>query len=1141
MAAFANVLQSDLTAAKESIEIFMELLEGDAAAVYLHLSDAKLSTPFDPSQRRYHLLVQLAHILEERSIYTGNSSDLQLALQYGQAAFRMCIAEGVACPTVLTLYAAILNTNADNSAHSEDRTTAESLVRAAIRLCEWDHPLRPVTHLVLGWIVLRRFEATGDRPFIEEAVHLEQLALTQMPSLEDQMRHRHLRRLGWFLFRRYESSCDSRDLDEAISNFEEAAKLCPSAHIDRGRIEGYRLIGLYRRCYNSGDLQDIESALEIGRRSLEPVGPDGHPRIGILETVANLLTLRHQRTLSNGEDIQESIQLRREALRRSSVGSINHWIFLHNLTFDLQLRFSWSGELIDLEEAIQLARQAANVLSDDHPERFRPARVLAQVLTLRFKEEGNIADLDEALEWDRRALTAVPHTHGVENSTTSVLLISHLCLRFESLRSEHDLTEAISLSEELLRILPTDHIHRPDILSYLSKGLLLRGQHRDDLADINRAIAELQPVAIISDQVDQPEEPERLRNLAILHLTRFRRMRNPDDAMRAASISSRLLASVTPGRRERHQCLLDASEIYMEPETPCYDVPRALTCLLEALTDPQRDVRSRIHGVKRVLDLIHPHYADITSTGTSTNLQLLDIYIEGVRLLPRVAFFGLHLQSRLQSLAVGQSIALTGASHPLKISLPERALEILEQGRVTFWRHVLRLRSPFDDVPAELRGELSTLARQLEKVSDMGLAQDALVVEAEATRRKRLSREFECLLERVRDVPGLERFLLHDEFATLAKASERGPVVVLVASSLACHAVVLNASGEVTMIALDGVTEAWVVESSASWQSAMTAARSQLRDRLHIDKKTNPLKARCARIEAVLHRLWTDVVRPVVRILGLEMSVGRNRPRVWWCPTGHFLHLPIHAAGGVDGVWCSDYVVSSYTPTLGALLAARSAYTPVKKRNIKALVAAVSESTMSHWNDLASVREEASAVVRYLPAGSVLATSPDHIFRRAEGGVTAEALLFRLPDATILHLACHGHQDPDSPLKSGFVMQDEVLTIERLMLVSLPRAFMAFLSACETAKGDKSQPDQTVHLAATMLFAGFKSVIATLWSMEDVDGPMIANSVYKDMFDSDAECIDPDDVPYALDAAVQELRRAHPEPSRWATYVHFGI
>ena len=81
----------------------------------------------------------------------------------------------------------------------------------------------------------------------------------------------------------------------------------------------------------------------------------------------------------------------------------------------------------------------------------------------------------------------------------------------------------------------------------------------------------------------------------------------------------------------------------------------------------------------------------------------------------------------------------------------------------------------------------------------------------------------------------------------------------------------------------------------------------------------------------------------------------------------------------------------------------------------------------------------------------------------------------------MLHLACHGIQDEIDALNSGFLLQDDILTIAKIMPLSLPNAFFAFLSACETAKGDINQPDQVIHLAAAMLFVGFKSVVATMW------------------------------------------------------------
>jgi CHAT domain-containing protein len=94
---------------------------------------------------------------------------------------------------------------------------------------------------------------------------------------------------------------------------------------------------------------------------------------------------------------------------------------------------------------------------------------------------------------------------------------------------------------------------------------------------------------------------------------------------------------------------------------------------------------------------------------------------------------------------------------------------------------------------------------------------------------------------------------------------------------------------------------------------------------------------------------------------------------------------------------------------------------------------------------------------------------------------SVQSVLDSLPAAHVLHLACHGHQDQE-PLQSNFALNDGPLTIASLMNLNLPNAMFSFLSACETAKGDQNQPDQAVHLAASMLFCGFRSIIATMWS-----------------------------------------------------------
>jgi CHAT domain-containing protein len=131
-------------------------------------------------------------------------------------------------------------------------------------------------------------------------------------------------------------------------------------------------------------------------------------------------------------------------------------------------------------------------------------------------------------------------------------------------------------------------------------------------------------------------------------------------------------------------------------------------------------------------------------------------------------------------------------------------------------------------------------------------------------------------------------------------------------------------------------------------------------------------------------------------------------------------------------------------------------YTPVKKEEVAALVAAVPRPYTAQYGDLLSTREEIAGIEAILPKGTLIPLSEaDNGPIGEDRGATAGLLLKKLPEASILHLACHGYQDRDNALKSGFVMSDQMLTIEKLLPIPLPRAFMAFLSACETAKGDK--------------------------------------------------------------------------------------
>jgi CHAT domain-containing protein len=169
-------------------------------------------------------------------------------------------------------------------------------------------------------------------------------------------------------------------------------------------------------------------------------------------------------------------------------------------------------------------------------------------------------------------------------------------------------------------------------------------------------------------------------------------------------------------------------------------------------------------------------------------------------------------------------------------------------------------------------------------------------------------------------------------------------------------------------------------------------------------------------------------------------------------------------------------LVSSYIPTLHSLIKARDAWTPILRSGLTGLVICEESSQSSSTKYLPEAAKEARIVRECFDSAhaQVLNTMSTQTVR-------AELLsLLENTPAHVLHLACHAVQDAE-PLNSAIMLHDGQLTIEDIMRLSLLQATLAYLSACQTAKGDQHAPDQAVHIAASMLFCGFRSVIGTLW------------------------------------------------------------
>jgi CHAT domain-containing protein len=259
-------------------------------------------------------------------------------------------------------------------------------------------------------------------------------------------------------------------------------------------------------------------------------------------------------------------------------------------------------------------------------------------------------------------------------------------------------------------------------------------------------------------------------------------------------------------------------------------------------------------------------------------------------------------------------------------------------------------------------------------------------------------------------------------------------------------------------------------------------------------------------------------------------------PHITWCLTGSLTFLPVHAAGlydAEDAPKISDYVVSSYTPSLSSLLAAKRR-TPKSGRTARLLT--VSQPATPRLSALPGTVAEVDAI-QAIPSltGRLPITRLDH--REA----TVAAVLRHMKECSWIHLACHGVQDTASPTESAFHLIDNRLTLKEIMKESFTHSELAVLSACQTAKGDSKLPEEAIHLAAGMLMAGYGSVVATMWSIRDDDGPIIAKKFYKYLIDETAG--DSSRAAYALHDAVAHLRHVRGESNfaSWVPFIHLGV
>lgn len=160
---------------------------------------------------------------------------------------------------------------------------------------------------------------------------------------------------------------------------------------------------------------------------------------------------------------------------------------------------------------------------------------------------------------------------------------------------------------------------------------------------------------------------------------------------------------------------------------------------------------------------------------------------------------------------------------------------------------------------------------------------------------------------------------------------------------------------------------------------------------------------------------------------------------------------------------------------------------------------------------------------------------------RYEGpDATRQRFLATSKDADIVHVAAHGEFRPDKPLLSFMLFAGPDGTAERLTALDLLdhtlTPSLVTLSGCETGLMDVLPGDEIMGFPRALLIAGAKSLVTSLWAVEDASTSLLMTHFYQSLLHERLT------VSSSLRRAVLALK-AIPEfahPFFWAPFILIG-
>lgn len=1109
-------------------------------------------------------LIYLTASLKSRFEHFGLVDDIQEAVQHAREAVKITPTSDPLRASVLGLLAVALTRRFERLEEMQDIDDAIAFSRECIAPLQPGSPALSIYKTMFGNSLMSRYERLGNVADIDEAIKCEREAV-DLTTASGPTRFAGLHVLGNSLMMRFQrQGTGVEDIDEAIKLQRQAVELIPPDSSFAMKCKINIGLALFSRFERFGNVADINEAINVQQDVLQLI-PQDNPDSSLNHSNLAGAYLRRFQRFGTIDDLEKAITTMRKALSHVVLGDAHaSRRSLCNLATILMDRFDAYGEIKDVDEAIQRFCEAESLFPPGSSERLTHLENTGLALLRRFGRFGEKKDIDKSIQLYRDAVRLASQDKTIPSSGFKYGLGLSLMARSRRFEEIADMNEAIKYQREAIQLMPTNPVMSAIYRVRLAESLNDRFNRFGNLKDIDEAI-ELQREAAKLTPRDSPYSYICLVELGTSFMHRFqqsRRMEDIDEAINHQREAIQIAPVKSSVSYKSFQGLGDSCSLRFKQTKVPADLKEAIQSYNSATDSQTIPPRSHLQVLSSLARMaFEAGELDVA----------FDAYTKAVNVLPIVAWIGLDVDAQLRQLSMNlESRTLVCDTVACAIQLAERypnreqdllskGVALLDQGRSIMWSQASNLQAELKalgDVNPSLAEEVDRYASRLKQASfrdftleksteqyftlatapqalndPQALTQLSTTLELQAQADRRTAEKYSQLVEEVRKLTGFERFLRPLLMDDLRRAATNGPIVIVNVSSFRCDIVVVEHKKELALIPLPDRTAAEAAGLAEEYANQVSAIESgQGADGLN----------------SILHKTWSMFGQRVVNHFGFKSQLPL--PRIWWCLTGSSTFIPIHACLPNPGkgrkrsttpLGMMDLAISSYTPTLSSLLRAQRSEVSSSLH----MLAVAQSKDVCGAPGLQSATEEMQILRKFIGSNPSTVVEDD--------AATVDSVAKGLNNCTWAHFACHAVQNANEPTKSALLMHDGPLTLSRIarssilsriVRPSLPSAQFAYLSACQSAKGSKDLPNESIHIAAGLQFAGFRSVVGTMWKIRDEDSAYVAEKFYENILRKDSQSLDASDASRALHQAVQQLRKdRQASATRWVPFIHLGI